>query len=87
MCVLFCKTQEIRANDVDRCTKAQAVLVDSASTCGDAFYTFLMAYSNRDGMNPFLPDSINQICQQESCKSAASEYLVACADLDPVSVK
>ena len=34
--------QEITAQQADRCTRAQNTLLNSASTCGDAFLHFKM---------------------------------------------
>ena len=69
----------------DRCTRAQNTLLDSASTCGDAFFAFQNAYFDYDDSTP-IQGSLNQICQRDSCKSAVSEYLDACQDIGNVSV-
>ena len=77
--------QEITAQQADRCTRAQNTLLNSASTCGDAFFTFQNAYFDYDDSTP-IQQSLNQICQRDSCKSAVSEYLDACQDIGNVSV-
>ena len=47
--------------------------------------TFQNAYFE-DGMVTTLADSLNQICQQDSCKNAVSEYLEACEDIGDVGI-
>ena len=62
------------------------MLVDNASTCGDAFYEFLNAYFNEDGiMIATVQESLNQTCQHQTCKAAVSEYLDVCEDIGTVS--
>ena len=79
-------SQEITAQSVDRCTRAQAVLVDNSSTCGDAFDEFLNAYFHQNGVIvATVEDSLNQICQQEPCMTVVSEYLDLCKDIGTVS--
>ena len=62
--------------------------MDNATTCGDAFNEFLNAYFHEDGtIIATVEDSLNQICQQETCMAAVSEYLDACKDIGTVSAK
>ena len=77
--------QEITVQQADRCTRAQNTLLNSASTCGDAFFAFQNAYFDYDDSTS-IQQSLNQICQRDSCKSAVSEYLDACQDIGNVSV-
>ena len=75
------QTQEITTEQPDRCATAQNALLDSTSTCGDAFFAFQNAYFDDDSNDiAALRENLNQICQRESCKSAVSEYLEACGD-------
>ena len=81
--------QEITDQQPDRCAIAQNVLLDSASTCGNAFFAFQNAAFDDDDDSDIdittLRENLNQICQSESCKNAVSEYLEACADVGNVS--
>ena len=80
--------QVITSQQADRCTRAQNVLLDSANTCGNAFFAFQNAYfdDDDDDIITTLQENLNEICRRDSCKAAVSEYLDACKDIGIVSL-